>query len=57
MGEDQIRELIREERNRYAREWRRKNPERVAEINRKYWARKALERMASMDEGGERERG
>ena len=31
------------ERAKYAREWRRKNPEKVRAINARYWNKKALE--------------
>ena len=33
----------REARNQYAREWRAKNRDRVREINRRYWEKKACE--------------
>lgn len=46
MTEKQIMELVRKERNRYAKEWRDKNPDKVAANNRRYWERKALERLA-----------
>lgn len=45
MNEEQIMELVRRERNRYAKEWRKNNPEKVAANNRRYWQRKALERL------------
>ena len=45
MNEEQIKELVRQEKNRYAKEWRRKNPDRVAANNRRYWMRKALARI------------
>ena len=45
MCEREIHELVREERRRYAREWRKKNPEKVRAANKRYWERKAL-RMA-----------
>ena len=47
MGEEQIMELVRQEKNRYAKEWRKNNPEKVAASNRRYWERKALERLES----------
>ena len=31
----------REQRNSYAREWRRRNPDRVREANRRYWETRA----------------
>ncbi len=34
--------IAREERNRYAREWRAKNKDKVRETNRKYWEKRAL---------------
>jgi len=45
MSEEQIMELVRQEKNRYAKEWRRKNPDKVAANNRRYWQRKAFERL------------
>lgn len=36
----ELTEAARLERNRYVREWRAKNKERVKEINRRYWERK-----------------
>lgn len=47
MSEKDIRELVREERRRYAREWRAKNPEKVQAANRRYWEKKARERIAA----------
>jgi len=34
----------------YHREWRRKNPEKVKEANRKYWAKKAAAMEAARNE-------
>lgn len=51
MSEAEIVQLIKEEKNRYAREWRAKNPDRVKAANRKYWLKKISERLAS-EEGG-----
>lgn len=45
MTEKEMDELVRAEQNRYAREWRKKNPEKVAANKRRYWERKALERL------------
>lgn len=45
----------REARNRYYREWRKKNPEKVKESNERYWAKKAAEMAAEEKEGGENE--
>lgn len=43
MTEKEIAELVRQEKARYAREWRAKNPDKVRENNRRYWERKAME--------------
>lgn len=43
MTDKEMQELARKERNRYHREWRAKNKDRVKEINNRYWAKKALE--------------
>ena len=49
MGEREIQELVREERRRYAREWRKKNPEKVRAANQRYWERKVKARLAADD--------
>lgn len=41
MTEQEVKEKARQERNKYYREYRAKNKERIAEINRKYWERRA----------------
>lgn len=45
MGEREIKELVREERRRYAREWRAKNPEKGRAANVRYWEKRVRERM------------
>ena len=42
-------EAARAARNKYSREWRAKNPDKVREINERYWARRA-EREAAEQE-------
>ncbi len=49
MNEPEMRELARQERNRYLREWRAKNKDKVRETNQKYWERRAA-RLASEKE-------
>ena len=44
MSEQELKEVARQERNRYMREYRAKNKERVQEANQRYWARKAERR-------------
>lgn len=51
MTEQEIMEKAREERRRYYREYRAKNKEKTAEINRRYWARRAQKREAEEKEG------
>ena len=41
MTQDEINEIRRKEEARYAREWRRKNPQKVKAIKERYWAKKA----------------
>ena len=41
MTDEQIKEQARQERNKYYREYRAKNKERVKEINARYWERRA----------------
>ncbi len=36
-----------EERRRYGREWRAKNPDKVREQNRRYWLRRAQQRLSA----------
>ena len=50
MSEKEIQELVREERSRYAREWRARNKDKVAANNRRYWEKKALARKAAEQE-------
>lgn len=47
----QLDEQARAARAEYFREWRRKNPDKVRENNRKYWQRRAA-RLAAEREGG-----
>ena len=44
--EKQLTDLARDERNDYARTWRRNNKDKVKEINRRYWEKKAREKLA-----------
>ena len=43
---------IQEAKRAYHREWRKRNPERVAKINERYWERKAAE-MRSKNAAGD----
>lgn len=45
----QLEEMAKEARRQYSREWRRKNKDRIREINARYWRRRA-ERMAERKE-------
>lgn len=47
-----IEEQARQARNEYAREWRRKNPEKARAANMRYWAKKAAEAVAREAEDG-----
>lgn len=49
MDEKEIQELVRKERRRYAREWRKKNPEKVRAANQRYWERRAQARLSTED--------
>ena len=46
MTEVEMTRLAREGKNKYAREWRRKNPEKAKATAMRYWAKKALEAAA-----------
>ena len=50
-SEKRIDEQAKAARAEYFREWRRKNPDKVRENNRKYWQRRAA-RLAAEREGG-----
>ena len=41
MNKQKSMKLVREERAKYMREWRKKNPEKVREINDRYWLKRA----------------
>ena len=45
VDEKEIQDLVREERRRYAKEWRAKNPDKVRASNQRYWLRKAQARL------------
>lgn len=53
-SEKRLDELARETRAAYYREWRRKNPDKVRENNRRYWQRRAA-RLAAEKEAGKYE--
>ena len=38
-------ELAREAQNQYVREWRQRNPDKVRESNKRYWRKKALQKL------------
>ena len=46
MNQTDIDEMARQERNRYFREYRARNPEKVKEANRRYWAKRAAKLSA-----------
>ena len=43
LKEKELKEKARLARNRYAREYKRRNPEKIKAINERYWIKKALE--------------
>jgi len=45
MNNEKIRELVKAERNAYAKAWRAKNPEKVRAINERYWEKKAAQKL------------
>lgn len=51
MTERQIKKAIADERNAYMREWRKKNPDKVKEANKRYWRRRA-EKKQEADTSG-----
>jgi len=52
---DKIDELAREEKRRYEAEWRRRNPDKVRERNRRYWERRAKKRLIAQANRGDGE--
>lgn len=49
MNNEEMKELARQERNRYFREYRKRNPDKVREANRKYWERRAAKAVAEKE--------
>lgn len=41
MTEAERNEIARQERNKYYREWRKKNPDKIRDINARYWMKRA----------------
>lgn len=52
VGGDLLDRTAKEARAAYQREWRKKNPERVREINERYWMRRAEKELAKRSERG-----
>ena len=50
MSEKELREAAVKAQREYQREWRRKNKDKVAANNRRYWEKKALARKAAEQE-------
>jgi len=42
LTDEQIHELAKELQREYQREWRKRNPDKVKEYNKRYWRKKAL---------------
>lgn len=53
--EEKRKEIIREERNRYQREWRKKNKDKVRAANERYWLKKAIRRKKDEMKGDKEE--
>lgn len=47
---EQLEELAREIQREYLREWRKRNPDKVREYNKRYWRKKALEMLKEQQE-------
>ena len=45
MTEKQLKRAMAEERNAYMREWRKNNPDKVRESNRRYWKRRVEKKL------------
>ena len=48
--EEELQAAIRAEKNEYVKEWKRRNPERAREINKRYWEKRARARLAAKAE-------
>lgn len=51
-----MQELKREARRKYAREWRKRNPEKVQAAQERYWAKKAAEIAAKREKTARKRR-
>lgn len=49
MTELEVQEMARRERNKYHREWRKRNKDKVKDANARYWIRKAAKLMAERE--------
>lgn len=49
MTAKELQELARQERNKYAKEWRKNNPNKVKAANQRYWERKAAKRREEVN--------
>ena len=54
---ENLTEAVREAKRQYMREWRKKNPERVKENNRRYWERKAKQLQENRGENNAKANG
>lgn len=53
MTDFDIQEIVKAERNKYQREWRANNKDKVKEINRRYWIKRAKKaQMKEVNNGG-----
>lgn len=50
LTDKEIQELAREKQREYLREWRKRNPDKVREYNKRYWKKKALEMLKEQQE-------
>lgn len=46
-----IDEMARAERNSYARAWRKRNPQKIKQANRKYWQNRVLKKLQAEESG------
>ena len=53
MGDIELTDVARQERNRYLREYSAKNKEKVKEINARYWAKRAAARKAEEEKNAQ----
>ena len=56
ISSEALEKIAKEEARRYKAEWRKKNKDRVRESNKRYWLKKAMQRMEQSGEAVDNDR-